>query len=636
MQFHHKIHWLTIIAVLLLTISSSPLKAQDQSHSHEHTIDSAMAISPSYMPVYHAAMPTINFMPMHYLPVDTNLFHTPEYSPLNSTVNIYQSLGIDGQAHQNMIFDYKHDIGFSMISLPYELYFKQPEDLRYYDVKTSFTNLAYNFGIPSENRFSATHAQRIRQCNFVIDMSGISNKGYFLHQGLNMFNMDAILHYETPKNIYGFTVSYLLNHGSFSENGGLENYRTFTDRDLRPEKPVNLNHFNVIFSNASTLINTHNASLMQYINIKDKKKRYYGTLTHLFEFKKLKSTFYDQDLNDLFYHEHYYINTDTTNDTLSYYSIVNSLQWSNFNPLDTASNNNYFIRLAGGIRHEYVHADMPFYIGNSFTLFARTAIRLFKVWDLSGSIDYSFQNYLNNDASVHGMATFAISRKMRHYLGVQTDFYRISPDFFYTYYIGNNNLWYNEWGKENNLKVSAFWTIFDVKLSFNYFMLYHHVFLNSNFKPEVSERSINIVQLNAFAPVRIKNFSMDINMSLQHSSQPAVKVPLFAGKLFAGYCFRIFKNRLRIQLGGELMYNTLYYADAYNPLLHQFYSQERTKVGNYLYFNANLTLQVDRLAFFARAGNLMAGVLGYKYFTTPYYPMQGQNFVFGIIWKFYD
>ena len=59
-------------------------------------------------------------------------------------------------------------------------------------------------------------------------------------------------------------------------------------------------------------------------------------------------------------------------------------------------------------------------------------------------------------------------------------------------------------------------------------------------------------------------------------------------------------------------------------------------MGNYLYFDANLTMQVQRIAFFFRAGNIIAGAFGYDYCTTPNYPMQGLNFEVGITWKFYD
>ena len=621
----------------VLILCTQIVFAQEEGKASEHKIDSAMAISPAYMPVYYAKLPGTFFMPMTYQAIDTTIFYTSEYDQLLKTANLYQTLGINGQAHQSMVYDYRNDIGFSMITLPFPLYFKKQEDLKYYDVKTSYTELAYTYGITAENNFHATHAQKFNHVNFVGNLFGYSNKGYFLRQQTNMISLDFILHYQTKRDIYGFTCSYILNQGKFNENGGLSDYHTFADRIAHDTNAVrDLGSFNVVFKDAASQINRHDVLFQQYVNIKDKKDHYYGTISHSFQFNTLKSTFTDQNLNNDFYRDRYYLSTDSTKDTLQYYSIVNTLQWSNYEPLSRQSEKNYFFRIAGGIRHEFVNTKTPRYIGNTYSLFARTQIRLFKVWDIYGSIAYTFNKYNQNDAIANVAATFALKRNWKQFIGLSADFYRVSPDFIYSYYLGNNNSWECHWQKENNLKLSAFYTIFDYKLRFNYFRLNKHVYFNDEFVPVQSEKSISVVQLNLFAPVRINNFKMDINLSLQHSSKPYVSVPLFTGKLYAAYCFRIFKNKLKIHVGGDLMYNTLYYADAYNPLLHQFYHQEKTKVGNYLYFDANITFQVQRIAFFFRAGNIIAGAFGYKYFTTPYYPMQGQNFELGITWKFYD
>ena len=226
MRFQRYVKGLAAICIILFSGCLQKLSAQEETRGSEHTIDSAMAISPVYMPVYKAKLPTISYNPLVYESVDTNIFHTPEYDPLWQNKNIYQTLGIDGQAHKNMVFDYQHDMGFSLINLPYELYFKKQKDLLFYDVETSYTKLAYTYGFLSENNFQATHAQRIRQCQFSLDLNGYSNKGYFLHQGANMVTLDAVFHYKTPKNSYGIIVSYILNHGKYAENGGLEDYRT--------------------------------------------------------------------------------------------------------------------------------------------------------------------------------------------------------------------------------------------------------------------------------------------------------------------------------------------------------------------------------------------------------------------------
>ena len=626
-----------LIIFTFLLLGTVVGRAQDNERPAGHKIDSAMAISPDYMPVSVATLHGFQFSPLVYEPVDTTFFHTSEYDPLNRTEHICQTLGIYSQAHRLMVFDYDREVGFSLITLPYPLYFKNENDLHHYDVKSSFTDISASFGLTTEQRIRATHAQNIKRFGFNADLEGYNNVGYFLRQGCNLFDLNAIVHYATPKDIYGFIGSYIINHAKFQENGGLEDYNLFADRHLSDEElSSNLMRFSVIFGNALSTINTHNAQWQQYVNIKDKNDHYFGTVTHTFQFKTLKSLFEDANLNNDYYQDTYYINTDSTRDTVSYYSISNSLQWSNFEPLSRQSSQNYFFRIAGGIRHEYVRAKMPFYVGNNYTLFARTNIRLFSVWDLSGSIAYSFNNYNRGDAIAHLGATFAISRKHRNYIGFNADFYRTSPDYFYTYYIGNNNLWYFEWPKENTMKLGAYWTLFGYKASFNYFLLNHHLYLNGGRTPAMANKGIHILQFNLFAPLRVKSFSLDANLSLQHSTSPIVALPLFAGKLRAAWHFRIFKNRLRIQLGTDLMYNTLYYADAYAPVLHQFYHQEQVKVGNYLYWDLNLTLQVSRLSFFVRGGNLLEGLIGYKYFTTPNYPMQSRNVAIGINWKFYD
>ncbi len=626
-----------LILFTFLLLGTRVGNAQSDERPTERKIDSAMAISPEYMPVTVARLQGFQFNPLVYKSIDTTFFYTSEYDPLNRTEGIYQTLGIYSQAHRSMVFDFEREPGFSMITLPYPIYFKTENDLCYYDVKGSFTDISAAFGLTTEQRIHAIHAQKIRRFEFNAQLEGYNNSGYFLRQGCNLFDLNAVIHYSTPKNIYGFIGSYIINHAKFQENGGLEDYdlfigRHFSDEDLTTD----LMTFSVLFGNALSTINTHNAQWQQYVNIKDKNNRYFGTLTHTFQFKTLKSVFEDTHLNNDYYQNIYYINTDSTRDTVNYYSIVNSLQWSNYEPLSRQSDQNYFFRIAGGIRHEYVHAKMPFYIGNNYTLFARTNIRLFSVWDLFGSIAYSFNNYNRGDAIAHLGATFSISRKLQHYIGLNADFYRTSPDFFYTYYIGNNNLWYLAWPKENTMKLGAYWTLFGYKLGFNYFMLNHHLYLNEHRTPTMAEKGIHVVQFNLFAPFRVKNFSVDANLALQHSTSPVVALPLFAGKLRAAWHFRIFKNRLRVQLGTDLMYNTLYYADAYTPVLHQYYHQENVKVGNYLFWDLDLTLQVSRLSFFVRGNNLLEGLIGYKYFTTPFYPMQSRRVSIGINWKFYD
>lgn len=633
----HMRRTLALFFIIILIFNMIELSFAQEGEKNRPTVDSVMALSPPYMPVYYADFPTVKYNPLQYQHIDTTIFHTSNYSPFYKPQNIYQTIGINGQAHKTVVFDYNREMGFNMITLPFNLFFKNQQDLRRYDVESSYTNISYTYGITSEHAIFATHAQKIKNFEFAFDLTGLANKGYFLHQQTNLLNLDAQFHYHTKNNIYGISVSYILNHAKFAENGGLSDFHSFADRNARDTNITNvLSSFEVMFSNATTLINTHDALIQQYVNIRDGKGRYYGTFTHSLQFKRMNNNFTDFNLNNDFYRNRYYVSTDTTKDSITFYSFVNTLQWSNFEPGARQSENPYFIRFAGGIQHEFVHARMPRYHGNSLTLFARTSIRLFKVWDIYGNISYSFLGYIHNDAHAGGAATFALNRKRRHYIGFEADFYHNSPDFILSHYVGNNNAWTKIWKKQNVLRLGAYHTIYDYKVGFNYFMLNRYVFLNKYYEPELSEKDISVLQFNVFAPVRIKHFFMDVNLSVQHSTKSGIAVPLFAGRLYAAYQFKIFRNRLHILIGGDLMYNTMYYADAYNPIMHQFYRQDNEQVGNYLYFDMNLTMRVERIAFYVRGGNLLSGVFSYKYFTTPFYPMQGRNVELGITWKFYD
>ncbi len=601
------------------------------------TIDSAMALSPDYLPTRFAPLPTAQYFPISYTPIDTTLNYIYAYDPLLLPQNLYQSLGINGQAHKNMVFDMQRPLGFNMITLPYPLYFKKISDLKIYDLATSYTDLNFSYGLLTEFMVKATHAQHIRQVDFVVNIDAASNEGYFIHQGINRLSVNGMVRFETQNQLYGFLLAYAFNHGKFAENGGLEYSPDFTDRDTRDSSITNdLSSFPVMFSNGLSLINTHSGQFTNYVNLKTQKGHYFGTVSYTLDFDYLKSNFTDHDLNNLYYQSRYYLNTDSTNDSIRYYSFANTLQWANYSPTDTVSSQPYFFRIAGGVRHEFVDATSPGYRGNQLALFARTSIRLFKVWDLYGDISYGFSGYTRNDALARVGARFSINPKQRHYLGLEARFNRYSPDYIYSHYEGNNNMWDTTWRKQFLFKASAFWTIFDYRLSFNFFHIGRYVFLNSKYIPEQSEKSAQVIQLELFAPLRTKHFSLDANLALQHSTNKAITVPLFAGKLSALYSTRIFKKRLRFQVGVDLFYNTKYYADGYNPILHQFYSQQYLITGNYLYINAHIALRVKRTSFFLRGGNLIAGLMSFRYITTPGYPMEGRSLELGINWKFYD
>lgn len=597
-----------------------------------HEIDSAMAFSPDFMPVYYDYLNLHSYIPLRFKPVDTSMAQTHQYNQLIKTQNICQDLGIFGQAHQFINFDYKRDMGFSMITLPYPLYLTTQDKLKFYKLKTSYTNLEFAYGIATQYDFNATHAQTFKGVTIALNMHAFSDNGYYYNQAERNFSADFLLHYEIPSQIYGFTFSYIFNRLQLQDNGGIVNPEAISHVSQADLKGITVNS-----KYGKSKIRTHNIAFQQYVNLLTKNKKYLGTITHSFQFKQLRTEYFDRAFDSTYYQPHIYLSPDTTFDTVQYYSITNSLQWSNFKPLDTLPNSKYFFRIAGGVMHEYVNAVTPKYIGNSFYLFARTHIRFFGMMDVYGKISYAFGGYNANDVIASAGINWQIQKKLDHYLGVDIAFYRNSPDFIYQTYYGNHNMWYNlQWPKQNTVKLGAVWSILNYKIEFNYFMLQNLVRLNQNYEPFSVEKASNVIQFHFWAPIRVKGFGLDINAYVQYTESQILNLPIFALKASPYYIFNLIKNKLKLQIGMDLMYNTAYYADGYDPILHQFYYQNDQKVGNYCYLDANITLKIKRIAFFFRAGHFLSGVINYDYFRTPNYPALDRRFQVGITWKFYD
>ena len=156
-----------LLFLLCLLWAPLLLRAQEDTTQNDrrypkHEIDSAMAFSPDYMPVYFDVIEPHWIRPLHLKHVDTSMAQTHQYDPLVKNYNLCQDLGIPGQAHQFMNFDFERDLGFSMITLPYPLLFKTQRDVKFYDVQTSFTDLSFTYGISTMFEFDATHTQKYK------------------------------------------------------------------------------------------------------------------------------------------------------------------------------------------------------------------------------------------------------------------------------------------------------------------------------------------------------------------------------------------------------------------------------------------------------------------------------------------
>jgi len=576
-------------------------------------------------------------MPLKFKPIDTGMITTHLYDPLLKTENIYQSLGISGQAHQPVIFEYQKEMGFLYQALPYPLYFKKQSDLKYYKLQTTYSRVAYTFSFleTRENVLFAEFARYMRGVTVAANFYASQSTGSFQNQGIRNLCGDLLVHYEMPSALYGFRASYIINHLNNRENGGLLDMEDYQSRKRDPSDITNNKGFSVRYpenSNASSNIMMHDFALQNYVNTRDKNNRYLGTVTYDFQWTQTTID-YRNELETVYPH----YNDKITDDSTRIVTVKNVIQWSNFSPFQGASMKSNFFHIAGGLLHDYANLR---YINTPFTslyLFARTHLRLFNVMDITGQFSYSLiSDYANNDMAAKVGISWAINREKEHNIGINANYYRNDPEYIMQHVSTNNFRWVNLFLKQDIIHFKAFWNYQKYNVAVGYYYLNNFVYLSEELCPAQSENSGNLIQVSAFIPFRHKNFGTTANLNMQYCTKDVVNVPLFAGKMSVFYIIELLKKRLKIQVGADLMYNTTYYADAYLPALRKFYYQSSQPIGNFIFMDANVTVRIDRINFFARIGNILPPLMRYRNFTTPNYPVKGYLLSLGITWRFFD
>ena len=192
-------------------------------------------------------------------------------------------------------------------------------------------------------------------------------------------------------------------------------------------------------------------------------------------------------------------------------------------------------------------------------------------WDASG--DYVFLGSEMNDMSIKANALFTLhpfrrARKSPVSLNVHFETSLKEPEHYHNHFYSNHFKWNNDFRKTSETKLQARLDIpkWKVSAEVGYALLDGNIYFDSlavvrqNTSP-MSVLSASLSKDFAFGPLR-----MDNRLLFQVSSnQDVVPVPTLAANSRLYLQFDISKGTMKMQLGGDVWYNTLYYSPAWNP-----------------------------------------------------------------------
>jgi hypothetical protein len=85
-----------------------------------------------------------------------------------------------------------------------------------------------------------------------------------------------------------------------------------------------------------------------------------------------------------------------------------------------------------------------------------------------------------------------------------------------------------------------------------------------------------------------------------------------------------------------LNYFTNYLANDYNPVIGEFFIQDKKAIGNYPNLDFFVNARIQRTRIFLKAEHFNSAFTGNNFYSSPSYPYRDFTVRFGVIWNFFN
>ncbi|MCV9926553.1 putative porin [Flavobacterium sp. LS1R49] len=210
--------------------------------------------------------------------------------------------------------------------------------------------------------------------------------------------------------------------------------------------------------------------------------------------------------------------------------------------------------------------------------------------------------------------------------------------------------WSNNFKNEkiNSLSASAVtpW----VNMSFQYSVLNDHLYFEDQstvaeeavrtqiIKPAQYNNAINYLEVKASKEFKFGRFALDNTILYQKvgQSDAILNVPEIVTRNTLYYTSYFFKKALFLQTGIVFNYFTSYYGNDYNPVIGEFFVQNKKEIGNYPNFDFFINARIKQTRIFLKAEHFNSSFSGSNYYSAPNNPYRDFVIRFGLTWNFFQ
>jgi len=161
---------------------------------------------------------------------------------------------------------------------------------------------------------------------------------------------------------------------------------------------------------------------------------------------------------------------------------------------------------------------------------------------------------------------------------------------------------------------------------------------NAYIKPFQEANSVDYLKVKYFKEFKFGDWALSNTIMYQNVTQDndVLNLPTFVTRNTLYFSKQVFKKAMFLQTGVTFKYFSSYNMDAYNPLLAEFYTQNREQLGGYPLFDFFINAKVRTARIYLKAEHFNSSFTGNNYYAAPDYPYRDFVIRFGLVWNFFS
>lgn len=586
--------------------------------------------------------------------IDTSLTIRDEYEYNYLRKDIFGLLPFanEGQTYNTLQYSRNEfspypQIGYAAKHLNY----LEASDINYYSVATPLTELYFKTVMEQGQSVDAfITLNTSERFNFSVAYKGIRSLGKYINQLSSSGNFRFTASYKTKSERYianaHFTGQDLLNQ----ENGGITTPEDFESKD---EDFKDRQRLEVFLNSAETFLKGNRIFVDHAFRINPEKSSNNLSITHQLNYENKFFEFYQKTVP----------------------AISNDQSFLRFGPTASAGgsindqvNYNRLYNKVGAVYENSLLGKFQFFIDDFRYNYYYQTVFVFpdavvpsklsdKINTIGGQYEYRKNKWnanLKYSTSITDQSLTTIDGAVKYDFndknGLTFRYQNMNrlPNHIYNLHQSayNEYTWFNNFKNEkiNNIEIEAKtqWLNASFQLTnMDDFLYFSDDSANDSIQlvsPKQYDKSIKYLSLKVGREFKFWKLALDNTVLYQKADQQddILNVPELVTRNTLYFSDYFFKRALYLQTGVILNYFTKYYANAYSPVLAEFYTQQKQEIGEFPMLDFFLNARIRQTRIFIKAEHFnSAWSSRNEFYAAPGYPYRDFTIRFGLVWNFF-